>query len=257
MTTPLSCCIITKNEADRIGACIAAVKGLADEIVVVDSGSTDDTLAIAERLGARTVFHEWRGYGPQKRFSEECAAHDWILHVDADEVITPELSAEIKQLLASTPPLKAYRFRILNVYPGKTRPRLWADLHNYVRLYDRRAARFRDSAVHDTVDTGALEVGQLKGAAIHFSARSYAHIRQKLRSYTDLQAKVLRKPAWWILLRLPFEYPIVFLRYFFLRRHFTGGWDGVYSAHLAAEARVARLLKILSAQRAARAQAGA
>jgi glycosyltransferase involved in cell wall biosynthesis len=248
--TPLSCCIITKNEADRIAACIGAVTGLADDIVVVDSGSTDATKEIAASLGARVFHHDWRGYGPQKRYSEECAAHDWILHLDADEVITPALRREIAELLASPPARNAYRMRIRNVYPGQTKPRLWADYHNYVRLYDRRVVRYRDSPVHDTVDTGAEPVGQLRGDVVHFSARSYAHIRQKLDAYADLQAKTLRKPAWVILLRLPFEYPLVFLRYFFARRHFTGGWDGLHTCHLAAEARFKRLLKMLAANNA-------
>ena len=252
--TPFSCCIITKNEADRIGNCLRAVAGLTDDIVVVDSGSTDDTVTIARDLGARVIHHDWPGYGPQKRYSEDCAQHDWILHLDADEVITPELKEEIARLMAEGPALKAYRFKIRNVYPGQDRPRLWADLHNYVRLYDRRVVRFSESPVHDSVDTHGEAVGQLKGSAIYFSARSYAHVRQKLDAYTSLQASVLRKPAWWLWLRVPFEYPAVFVRYYFQRRHFTGGWDGIYTCHLAAEARLSRLFKILAAQRAAKRQ---
>ena len=250
----LSCCIITRNEQDRIGDCILAVEGLVDEIVVVDSGSTDDTVAIAERLGARVIHHDWPGYGPQKRYSEECASHDWILNLDADEMVTSELYKEIKTLMAEGPKLNAYRFKIRNVYPGKTQPRLWADYHNYVRLYDRRVVRFRESLVHDTVDTKDEPVGQLQGSVTHYSARSYEHIRTKLDSYTGLQAKVLTKPAWTIWTRLPFEYPAVFVRYYLFRRHFTGGWDGIYSSHLAAQARFNRLLKILAAQKAAESQ---
>jgi len=253
--TSLSCCIITRNEADRIGDCLRAIEGLADDIVVVDSGSTDDTVTLAESFGARVIHHAWPGYGPQKRFSEDCARHDWILNLDADEVVTPELRREIQALMAKGPDLKAYRFRIRNVYPGKAKPRWLADYHNYVRLYDRRAVRFRESPVHDTVDTLDEKVGQLKGAVTHFSARSYAHIRAKLEAYTDLQARVLKRPAWKILLRLPFEYPVVFLRYYLLRCHFTGGWDGLYTSHIAAIARVKRLLKILDAQKTARAKA--
>jgi len=252
---PISCCIITKNEADRIGACIDAVRDVADEVVVIDSGSTDDTVAVAEARGARVEFNDWNGYGPQKRYSEERARNDWILHLDADEVVTPELASEIKALTASEPPFKAYRVRIRNVYPGKSKPRLWADYHNYVRLYDRRSVRYSESAVHDTVDTRGLPVGQLRASVIHYSARSYAHIKAKLNAYTTLQSKVLRKPAWWIMIRLPFEYPAVFLRYLLARRHFTGGWDGLYTCHLAASARVGRLLKLLAAQREAREQA--
>ena len=254
VSTPLSCCIIARNEGDRIGDCIRAVQGLVDEVVVVDSGSTDDTVAVAEKLGARVIHHDWPGYGPQKRYSEDCASYDWILNLDADEIVTPELFAEIKALIQAGPPLNAYRFKIRNVYPGKAKPRLWADYHNYVRLYDRRVVRFRESLVHDTVDTKSEQVGQLEGAVNHFSARSYEHIRAKLDSYTNLQAKVLKKPAWAIWLRLPFEYPFVFTRYFLFRCHFTGGWDGLYSSHLAAEARLNRLLKILAAQKTAEAK---
>lgn len=253
--TLLSCCIIAKNEGDRIGDCLRAVKGLTDDIVVVDSGSTDDTIQVAESLGARVIHHDWPGYGPQKRFSEECARHDWILNLDADEVLTPELRDEITALMKRGPELKAYRFHIRNVYPGRRKPRWLADYHNYVRLYDRRAVRFRESPVHDTVDTRDEPVGQLRGTVTHFSARSYAHIRAKLEAYTNLQAKVLKRPAWTILLRLPFEYPVVFLRYYLLRCHFTGGWDGFYTSHIAASARVKRLLKILKAQRDARSAA--
>lgn len=251
-STPISCTIIAKNEADRIGDCIRAVSGLVDEIVVIDSGSTDDTVSVAESLGARVIFHEWPGYGPQKRYSEDMARNDWILNLDADEIVMPELREEIRGLMTSGPKLNAYRMRIRNVYPGHNRPRLWADFHNYVRLYDRRVVRFRESAVHDTVDTRSELVGQLKGSVAHFSARTFEHIRTKLEAYSDLQAKVMKKPAWTLWARIPFEYPLVFLRYFIARRHFTGGVEGVYSSHLNAQARFNRLFKFLAAQNKAR-----
>lgn len=249
MSVPFSCTIITKNEVDRIAACIKAVKGLADEILVVDSGSDDGTIELARSLGARVVHHDWNGYGPQKRFAEQAAAHDWILNLDADEVMTPELAGEIRRLMLAEPSLAGYRMRIMNIYPRQTKPRLWADFHNYVRLYDRRRVQFRESAVHDTVDTRDEAVGQLRGTVMHFSARSHAHIRRKLDAYTSLQARVMKKPAAEILLRLPLEYPSVFLRYYLARRHFTGGLDGIYASHIAAEARVKRLLKMLAAGR--------
>lgn len=246
---PLSCCIIAKNEGDRIEACIAAVRDLADEVVVVDSGSTDDTVARAEAMGAKVFFRAWDGYGPQKRFAEECATHDWILNLDADEVVTDALKAEVRALLQTPPALPAYRVRLMTVSPGKTRPRLWADFHNYVRLYDRRRVRFRQSLVHDTVDTKDEPVGQLEGAALHFSNRSIEHVRQKLDRYTALQAKELRKSPVAVTARLPFEYPLVFIRYYLFRRNFTDGLFGLQCSHLAAQARVRRLLRILAAQR--------
>ena len=84
---PLSIFLIVKDEADRIGATLDAVAGLAAEVVVVDSGSTDGTRAIAEAKGARVVHHDFAGYGPQKRFAEEQCSHPWLLNLDADEVV--------------------------------------------------------------------------------------------------------------------------------------------------------------------------
>lgn len=249
---PLSCCIITKNEGDRIAACIEAVQPIADEVVVVDSGSTDDTVAIAEGLGARVFHRDWDGYGPQKRFAETCASNDWILNIDADEIVTPEFRGEIAALMQGEPPFAAYKMRLVPVYPGHTKPRLWSSAHNHVRFYDRRRARFHDSLVHDTVDTGDEPVGQIRSPVLHYSLRSLAHLRDKLDSYTTLQAKELRKPAWKILLRLPFEYPAVFLRYYLVRRNFTGGWFGLGFSHISAEMRVRRLLRILAAGGSAR-----
>jgi glycosyltransferase involved in cell wall biosynthesis len=243
---PLSCCIIAQDEGDRIERCILAARDVVDEIVVVDSGSTDDTVQKAKSLGAKVFFHAWDGYGPQKRYAEDCAAHDWILNLDADEVISEELAREIAALMRSPAGLlPAYRFRQVTVYPGKDRPRLWADFHNYVRLYDRRRVRFRESRVHDTVDTCDYPVGQLDGVALHYSWRSLAHVRSKLESYTDLQAKELKKPGWQILARLPFEYPILFFRYYVLRCNFTGGLFGLKIVHVIALARTRRLLKML------------
>ena len=237
--------IIARDEADRIERCIAAIKDIADDIVVVDSGSTDDTVAICRRLGARIVYRAWDGYGPQKRFAEDAAAFDWVLNLDADEVVSTQLAAEIRTLMASEPPLKAYRFKQVTVYPGWSRPRLWADYHNYVRLYDRRAVRFHDSLSHDTVDLKGTPAGQLTGEALHFSWRTLAHVRKKLDGYTDLQAKEIRKPRWQLQLRRPVEYPFLFLRYYILRRHFTGGWYGVKAAHTFAAGRAQRITKFL------------
>ena len=246
----LSCCIITRDEGDRIERCIQAALKIADEVVIVDSGSTDDTILKAKSLGAKVYHHPWDGFGPQKRYAEECATHDWILNLDADEVLTEELAAEIEELMRSADRLfPAYRFRQVTVYPGQEKPRLWADYHNYVRLYDRRKVRFRESRVHDTVDTGDLPVGQLKGEALHYSWRTLEHLRAKLEKYTDLQAKELKKPRWLILLRLPIEYPFLFIRYYFLRRNFTGGRFGLHVTHKIAMARFKRLIKILRHQR--------
>jgi len=253
---PLSCFIIAFNEADRIGPVIESVRGWVDEVVVIDSGSTDATRDIATDLGARIVHHDWPGYGPQKRYGEDQCAHDWVLNLDADEVLSDELCREIIALFeGGTPPEPFYRFRIKLVYPGDERPRLWADFHNYVRLYDRRAGRFSESPVHDTVQTGDVKPVQLHGAAWHYSYRSFSYLVDKLNYYGDLQAKSIRKESRLALtLRLPFEFPLAFFKYYFVRRHFTGGRKGFTFAMINSFFRFLRIVKLLEAStlRAAR-----
>jgi glycosyltransferase involved in cell wall biosynthesis len=248
----LSCCIIAQDEGDRIARCMLAIRSIVDEIIVVDSGSKDDTVEKAKSLGAKVFSHAWKGYGPQKRYAEDCASHDWILNLDCDEVVTQELAQEIAELMRSTdPPLPAYRIRLVTVYPGHERPRLWADCNNYVRLYDRRRVRFRESPVFDTVDTGHHPVGQMSGIALHYSWRTIKDARAKLECYGDLQVMVLKKPAWVVLLRLPWEYPMQFFRQYILRRNFTGGAVGLLISHELAIARSRRLLKFLGLSRPA------
>src|SRR3954463_10532396 len=101
---PISIFIIAQNEADRIGDTIRAVRGLSDDVVVIDSGSTDGTQAAAEALGARVIYNPWPGYGPQKRFAEDQCRHKWMLNLDADEVTPPGLFQEIIALFANGEP---------------------------------------------------------------------------------------------------------------------------------------------------------
>lgn len=248
---PLSCFIIAKNEADRIERTIAAVRDLVREVVVVDSGSTDGTQAVAERAGARVVFNAWPGFGQQKRFAEMQCANDWLLNLDADEVLSPELVREIGQLFAGgEPALAAYRLRINNVYPGDARPRPWANDHVVTRLYDRRRVRFKDSTLHDSVDTAGHAVKTLRGEVYHFSMRSFdemiAKADERMRYNADHASK---KPLWLLRLRVIFEFPFAFLRYYFVRRHFTGGIAGFETAVVGAYSRFIRIARMLEARR--------
>lgn len=244
-STALSCTIITRDEADRIARCVRAARAVADEVLVVDSGSTDETTAIAEREGARVLHRDWTGYGPQKRFAELEASCDWILSLDADEVLSPELQAEIKALMAAGPPLAAYRLRIVGMIPGRDRPHLGSRSYNVVRLYDRRRATYSESPIHDRVETGSLEVGQLRGLVHHYSFRSIAHLKEKLDAYATYQLDHVRKPLLVLLLRAPFEYPLTFLKYLIFRGNITAGWTGVVISHLPAAARARRIWALI------------
>src|SRR2546430_15878071 len=127
MRLPLSVYIIALNEVDRIGSTINAVIDWADEVIVVDSGSSDGTAEFARSLGARVVQHPWKGFGRQRRFSESLCNNDWVLGIDADECVTPQLKNEITALFHSGgPKLVAYGMPILIVYPGKSKPRRFA-----------------------------------------------------------------------------------------------------------------------------------
>lgn len=120
---PLSVFIIARNEADRLGATIRAVRDLTDDLIVVDSGSTDGTQALAESLGARVIHHDWPGYGPQKRFAEEQCRHAWLLNLDADEVVPDTLAGEIRALFAKGEPAHpAWRIGIAEIFPGEAKP---------------------------------------------------------------------------------------------------------------------------------------
>ena len=206
--TPVTCTIIACNEAERIARTIRSVEGLVDEVLVVDSGSTDGTQDIAKSLGARVIHNPWPGFGPQKRFAEEAARHDWILNLDADEWLPPALQAELKALLEFDElPSRCFRMRMTMVYPGRSTPRAFADFHNYVRLYDRRVTRFADSLVHDAVPATS-DVRQLQAPAMHQSFRSLTHLVRKELDYYALQKRELRKKALILAMRLPVEFPV-------------------------------------------------
>lgn len=243
---PLSVFIIARDEADRIGETIRSVRDLTDDLVVVDSGSTDGTPAVAESLGACVVHNAWPGYGPQKRFAEDQCRYDWLLNIDADEVVPPELKAEIRKLFAAgEPPKPAYRLGIAETFPGERRPHLWAYTLWPVRLYRKDAGRYSPSLVHDRVDLKpGTAVGRLKGAIHHYSVRSLGDQIDKLNRYSDQQAHDLALrgvaiPTW----RVFFEFPANFVKAYIGRRHFVRGVYGFLTAMNYAISRHLRVAK--------------
>jgi glycosyltransferase involved in cell wall biosynthesis len=244
MPARLTVFVITLNEEARLGRTLAAVEW-ADQIVVVDSGSADATREIALAAGAEVHHRDWEGYGPQKAHAESLCRHEWLLNLDADEVVTPALAREIKELLVGDPPPAAYRVRILNVYPGRESPRWLANDYNEVRLYHRSAARYRAHPAFDRVESEA-EPGQLRAPVHHFPGVSWSQFVAKLNTYSDFSAATsVQRSRRVLLLRLPVEMPVAFLRFYLLRRHFTGGWRGLVFALASAFARFMRIAKML------------
>jgi glycosyltransferase involved in cell wall biosynthesis len=187
----LSVCIITLNEEANIGRTLASVKDIADEIIVLDSGSTDATVAIAESYGAR-VFHEpWKGFARQKNSSLAKATCDWILSLDADEEVSPELAASIKALLKSggpEPPFKGYKMPRRNLYINHWLKRAGYYPDRKLRLVKRGAAEFEVRPVHEDMKmTG--ELGLLQGDMIHHAYPTLESFIEHANRYSTLGAQ--------------------------------------------------------------------
>ena len=187
----LSVTIITRDEADRLEEAVASV-AFADEIVVVDSESTDGTAELARRLSCRVITREWPGYAPQKNFAAAAASHDWILSLDADERVSPELAREIQSLLSGAPGAAAYRVPRVSFYLGKwIRSTDWYPDYQ-VRLYDRRAASWAGGHVHESVRAQG-ETGRLRGELRHLPYRDLSHHLRTIDRYTALAAVQMRE----------------------------------------------------------------
>lgn len=242
---PLSVFIVAKNEADRIATTINSVREFTDEIVVVDSGSDDQTVEICTSLGARTIYNPWEGYGQQKAFAEKQCRNDWVLNLDADEEVSTQLGEEIKRLFQSgEPDCTAYTLPMLPVYSFQEKPYPWM-LHNHpVRLYNRQSAYYHADTVHDSVIVKTGNTGHLSGHVLHRSFRSLSHHVEKMNFYSDAQAKGRAKkgkyPTFLELLVLPL---FAFLKCYIFRRAFLMGTDGIVLSHMYAFQRFLRIAK--------------
>lgn len=222
----LSVTVITLNEAMNIDACLAAVDWV-DDVVVVDSGSTDGTIERAKARGARVIHHDWPGsYAAQKNFAAGQARHDWILSLDADERVTPALAAEIKALLSAEPTSAGYRIPRLTWHLGRwIRTTDWYPDYQ-LRLYDRRRATWPPRLVHESV-TAEGHVGYLKSDLEHYAYRDISHHHAAMDRYTTLAARQMfeqgRRAGFFDLAVHP---PAAFARNYLLKRGFTDGIPG-------------------------------
>ena len=228
---PLSLIVITRDAAHEIAGCLASAP-FAAEAIVVDSGSRDDTVGLATRSGARVIHHEWEGYGPQKNFAVAQAAHDWVLCVDADERVSPELAAAIRAAFArGVPAAPAFTIARRNRFLGR-----WlAHGEGYpdwnVRLFDRRRARWSADPVHEKVAAqGTAE--RLAGDLLHYSAESLDAYVAKQNRYTTLQAEALHAAGERASgLRIAFSPLTRFFRFYIVKLGFLDGVAGF--AHIA------------------------
>lgn len=192
----LSVTIITLNAATQLADCLASVQ-FADEIIVVDSGSTDATIAIATQYGAKVMHQEWLGFGRQKQFAVSQASHDWVLCLDADERVTPQLAQSLQTVLhmaaESQPTAFAFRFPRCNRFLGRYLRHGEGYPDWSLRFFHRHYARWSEDAVHEKVilsSNANQAIGDLQGDLLHDSAETISSYLTKQNRYTSLAAEM-------------------------------------------------------------------
>lgn len=244
---PLTVAIIAFNAAAQIEPCLASV-GFADEIVVVDSGSTDGTVELARRHGARVETREWQGFGRQKQHAVALARHDWVLCLDTDERVSERLAASIRSALAGDR-YRAWRMARRNRFLGR-----WlAHGEGYpdwsVRLFHRAHAGWSSDEVHEAVLTTVL-IGRLDGDLLHESAEDVATYLAKQNRYTTLHAQALHRQGlragYWRLLASPL---MRFVKFYILRLGFLDGGPGFAHILIGCENTFHKYLKLIELQR--------
>ena len=224
--TPLSVAIITKNEEERLPDCLKSVT-FADEVLVVDSGSTDGTVALARSFGARVLIEAWRGYSRQKQYAVDQCLHDWVLVLDADERIPQETVQSImRELAINDTTISAYGFRRKNYLHGRWIKHCgwWPD--RIVRLVNRRAGGFDGRPVHEKWITQG-SVKELDAVIEHISFRNYSELLAKMENYSNLSSKELFEKDAKVNAVTPILHGLwMFLRTYFLELGVLDGFDG-------------------------------
>jgi glycosyltransferase involved in cell wall biosynthesis len=252
----LSAIVITRNEAHNLHDCLQSMHGLVDEIIVVDSQSTDNTVAIAQQHGAKVSQPaDWPGFGPQKNRALELATCDWVFSIDADERMTPELATEIKQLLQLGDVNTAYKVPRLSFYCGKFIHHAGWQPDYVLRLFRRGTAKFSDDLVHERVVT-QQPVHALQNHLLHYSYLNFSQVLSKVDAYSTASAKqayargkrssvagALGHGAW------------AFFRTYVIRRGFLDGAHGLALSISNAETSYYKYLKLWQMQQAEEAAA--
>lgn len=257
----ISAFIIAKNEEHRIGRAISSIKDLVQEIIVVDSGSTDNTVNIAKNLGAKVIHNDWLGYLKQKAFAESLCTYPWVLNIDADEELSESLRNEIAYIFASQAEdrYKGYDINFVIMHRFDKKPRLFAPSNRFIRLYNRNYISFESEEAFSTRDAVSFRkdamnsniskqksIYKLYNPAFHYSAVSLEQLVAKANFYSSEQAKDMVKnkriPS---KMRIYIEFFMCFLKAFIIRRYFVFGYNGFVDSMVFAFARFLRMAKTL------------
>ena len=228
---PLSVVIITKNEAHIIGNTLQSLQGLTDDIVIVDSGSTDDTISICRQFGATVIETGWNGYGPNKNKGIDAAKHDWILNLDADEAIDEELKTYLLTLELKDGGI-VYEANFKNFFCGKQISFGEWSGDRHVRLFNRTKIKWNDAAVHESLlFPQGTQTKLLKGNILHHTSNSIDDHINKTIAYAKLNAeKYFRQNKRAGFFKLRVAPGLTFFQHYILRLGFLDGWEGYFIA---------------------------
>jgi len=221
----ISAIIITKNEELNIDKCLRSISW-CDEIIVLDSGSTDKTEQICKNYTENFYFHEWQGYGPQKQAALLKAKYNWVLSIDADEEVTSELKEEILEILASENNFSGFLIPRKSFYLGKFINHSGWYPDYILRIGNRKKISFSEDIVHEkmTIDGN---VGKLKNNLLHYPYRNIYHHFEKINNYSELSAKKMflnnKSASPWKIIFAPL---FAFFRAYFLKKGFLDGYQG-------------------------------
>ncbi len=242
----LSVIIITKNESRHIASCLNSV-AWADEIIVLDSGSTDDTVAICKTYTSQVYETNWPGFGPQKQRALDKAQGDWVFSIDADELVTPQLQEEIKQAMQSKQ-FSGYQIPRLSSFCGKKihHGGWWPDY--IVRLFRRESANFLDVPVHEKVLVDG-PTGKLKSPLLHDTYQTLDEAIDKMNKYSSLSAKMLfdagKKSS---ISKALIKTLWTFIRCYFIKTAFLEGRYGLMLAAVNSQGTFYKYIKLLELQ---------
>ena len=239
----LSVILITKNESNNILECLNSVK-FADEWIIVDSGSKDDTVSKARSFGATVTVTDWPGFGPQKNRALDAATGDWILSIDADERITPELANEIQHAIQSPDAVQAYEILRKGWYCGKFINHGDWSKDYVVRLFKRGTARFTNDKVHERLVVNG-KIKKLGSTMLHYSFMNFSQVIQTMDRYSELSAEQKFQQGKKASVGTALGHGIwAFIRSYLIKGGFLDGGHGLALAISNAEGSYYRYLKI-------------